>query len=101
MIHLALLSVGFALGVVITLSLAFYLHLKDPKMALNFTALQTQASAVGTNATALQAQAAASDDASNQAAIDAVTATLSTANATLASLLPAPVVEPVPEQPAS
>lgn len=56
-------------------------------VALNFSELQAQATAVGTNATALQTQAAASDDVSNQAAIDAVTASLTSANATLAALI--------------
>lgn len=59
-------------------------------MALNFTSLQAQAADVATNAQALQTQAANSDDASNQAVIDSVTASLTSANATLAALVVPP-----------
>lgn len=62
-------------------------------MALNFAALQAQASDVAANAQVLQTQAANSDDASNQAVIDAVTASLTSANATLAAMV-VPAAEP-------
>lgn len=63
-------------------------------MALNFAALQAAAAELGTNATALTTQAGASDDASNQAVIDSVTQSLTTANVALAALI-VPPAEPV------
>lgn len=69
---------------------ALFLLLRRPPMALNFTSLQAQAADVATNAQALQTQAANSDDASNQAVIDSVTASLTSANATLAALVVPP-----------
>lgn len=68
-------------------SLLHLLTQRKSLMALNFAPLQAAAAEVGTNATTLQAQAAASDDASNQAAIDAVTQSLTQANAALTSLI--------------
>lgn len=83
-------------------ALPFVIHLITNwknQMALDFTKLQTAAASVATNATALQAQAAASDDAANQSAIDSVTASLTSANETLAALLPAPAAPDAPVAP--
>lgn len=59
-------------------------------MAISFAALQAAAAELSTNATALTTQAAASDDASNQATLDAVTQTITAANAELAALIVPP-----------
>ena len=80
MILYALIFILFE--IVIGLSFALYFtYLRIHKMALNFALLQAAAAAVTTDANDLQTQAASSDDASNQAAIDAVTTSLNSAHA--------------------
>lgn len=74
-------------------ALPFALNLWRTKMALDFTKLQAAASEISAKATALQAQAASSNEAADQSAIDSVTASLTTAGETLASLLPAPAAQ--------
>lgn len=85
----ALWGLFIALSVIANIPALIHL-LRSSKMALNFSALQAQASDVAANAQALQTQAANSDDASNQAVIDAVTASLTSANATLSALVVPP-----------
>ena len=58
-------------------------------MALDFSKLQAAAGDIAADASALQA-VPAPDSAADQTAIDAVTSTLTSAHATLQSLLPAP-----------
>lgn len=87
------------IGAQAVVNLPFLAHLlKGTKMALDFSKLQAAAADIGNDATALKTQADNSDDATNQAAIDAVTASLTTAHATLSGLIvtpPAPVTPPV------
>lgn len=88
----ALWGLFIALNTIANIPILIHL-LRSYKMALNFSSLQAQAADVAANAQALQTQAANSDDASNQAVIDAVTASLTSANATLAALV-VPAAEP-------
>lgn len=89
---LSLIVVG--LFAVANLPVLVHLLNQRKRYMLDFSKLQTAAGAISTDATALQAQAAASSDATNQAAIDAVTESLTAAHVTLAALLPAaPVAE--------
>lgn len=96
-ITLSLIVVG--LFAVANLPVLIHLMNQRKRRMLDFSKLQTAAGAISTDATALQTQAAASSDATNQAAIDAVTESLTSAHATLAALLPVPPVveEPAPE----
>lgn len=96
---LALAFLAAALLAVANLPVLIHLLNQRKRRMLDFSKLQTAAGAISTDATALQAQAAASSDATNQAAIDAVTESLTSAHATLAALLPVPPVveEPAPE----
>lgn len=88
---------GILIGLNAAVNVPSFIHLltqRKKTMALNFAPIQAATAALDTNATALTAQAAASDDASNQAVLDAVTQTIASANTELAALLVPPATPP-------
>lgn len=93
-----------ALFAVANLPVLIHLLNQRKRSMLDFSKIQATVNAISADVTALQAQAAASNDATNQAAIDALDGALATARTNLQALLPPapdPVVEPAPvvEQP--
>jgi hypothetical protein len=87
-----------------TLLLALFIRLLKQRNGnmppLDFSKLQASVANLSSDATALQAQAAASNDTTNQAAINALVTSTDNIHAQLQTFLPQPAAEAPAEEPA-